>query len=404
MNEQSDRSGGHAEAFLGSEESYRLMVDSVVDYAIIMIDPEGLVASWNEGAERLKGYQAREIIGQHFSRFYPPEAIAAGLPNQELRMAAEQGRFEDEGWRLRKDGSRFWANVIMTALRDQNGVIRGFAKVTRDLTERNETAEALQKASAYTRSLIEASLDPLVTISPEGKITDVNGATEKVTGCNREELIGTDFSGYFTSPDKAREGYEKVFRDGQVRDYPLEIRRRDGRGISVLYNASVYRDEKGEVIGVFAAARDITEMKRAEERIRQQSREILELSTPVMQVWQGVVAVPLIGTLDSQRTQQFMERLLDRIVETNSPVALVDIMGVPTIDTQTAQHLIETITAVRLLGAQVVLTGVRPAIAQTLVHLGVDLSGITTRSSLAAGLVVALDMLKLQVLPINESR
>lgn len=172
----------------------------------------------------------------------------------------------------------------------------------------------------------------------------------------------------------------------------------------MLYNASVYRDEKGEVIGVFAAARDITEMKRAEERIRQQSREILELSTPVMQVWQGVVAVPLIGTLDSQRTQQFMERLLDRIVETNSPVALVDIMGVPTIDTQTAQHLIETITAVRLLGAQVVLTGVRPAIAQTLVHLGVDLSGITTRSSLAAGLVVALDMLKLQVLPINESR
>ena len=162
--------------------------------------------------------------------------------------------------------------------------------------------------------------------------------------------------------------------------------------------------EKGEVIGVFAAARDITEMKRAEERIRQQSREILELSTPVMQVWQGVVAVPLIGSLDSQRTQQFMERLLERIVETNSPVALVDIMGVPTIDTQTAQHLIETITAVRLLGAQVVLTGVRPAIAQTLVHLGVDLSGIITRSSLAAGLVVALDMLKLKVITTADQR
>jgi len=189
-----------------------------------------------------------------------------------------------------------------------------------------------------------------------------------------------------------------------VRDYPLEIRRQDGKGVPVLYNASVYRDEQGEVIGVFAAARDITEMKRAEERIRQQSREIMELSTPVMQVWQGVVAVPLIGSLDSQRTQQFMERLLERIVETNSPVALVDIMGVPTIDTQTAQHLIETITAVRLLGAQVVLTGVRPAIAQTLVHLGVDLSGTITRSSLAAGLVVALDMLKLQVTPTTDHR
>ena len=122
-----------------------------------------------------------------------------------------------------------------------------------------------------------------------------------------------------------------------------------------------------------------------------------------MQVWQGVVVAPLIGSLDSQRTQQFMERLLGRIVETNSPVALVDIMGVPTIDTQTAQHIIETISAVRLLGAQVVLTGVRPSIAQTLVHLGVDLSGIITRSSLAAGLQVALDILNLKVCAKNGS-
>lgn len=122
-----------------------------------------------------------------------------------------------------------------------------------------------------------------------------------------------------------------------------------------------------------------------------------------MQVWQGVVVAPLIGTLDSQRTQLFMERLLDRITETNSPVALVDIMGVPAIDTQTAQHLAETISAVRLLGAQVVLTGVRPAIAQTLVHLGIDLSGITTRSSLAAGLQVALNILNLQIVRKNDS-
>jgi rsbT co-antagonist protein RsbR len=116
-----------------------------------------------------------------------------------------------------------------------------------------------------------------------------------------------------------------------------------------------------------------------------------------MQIWDGIVAVPLIGSLDSQRTQLFMERLLERIVDTNSPMALVDIMGVPTIDTQTAQHLIETITAVRLLGAQVVLTGVQPVIAQTLVHLGVDLSGITTRASMAAGLKVAFEAMSLKV-------
>ncbi len=261
----------------------------------------------------------------------------------------------------------------------------------------NSPATMPGSQGAYNRSLIEASLDPLVTIGPDGKITDVNGSTEAVTGRERKELIGTDFSDYFTEPERARAGYQQVFRDGSVRDYPLELRHRDGHVTSVLYNASVYRDEAGNVVGIFAAARDITELKQSEDRIKQQSKEIMELSTPVMQVWEGVVVAPLIGSLDSSRTQQFMERLLDRIVETNSPVALVDIMGVPTIDTQTAQHLIETISAVRLLGAQVVLTGVRPAIAQTLVHLGIDLSNIMTRASLSAGLQVAFDILKVQV-------
>ncbi len=264
-------------AELGGEESFRLLVESVKDYAIVMLDPTGHVVSWNEGAQRIKGWRAEEILGKHFSCFYPPEALQKGFPEQELKAAAKDGRFEDENWRVRKDGSKFWANVVVTALRDKNGRLRGFGKVTRNLTERRQ----------------------------------------------------------------------------------------------------------------------------AEERIQQQSREIMELSTPVMQVWQGVVAAPLIGSLDSQRTQQFMERLLNRIVETNSPVALVDIMGVPTIDTQTAQHLIDTVSAVRLLGAQVVLTGVRPAIAQTLVHLGIDLSDIVTRSSLAAGLQVALEILDLQVVNKN---
>lgn len=141
----------------------------------------------------------------------------------------------------------------------------------------------------------------------------------------------------------------------------------------------------------------LTYIAASEEIVTRQTREILEIATPAVQIWDGVVVAPLIGTLDTQRTQQLMERLLQRIVETKSSVALVDITGVPTMDTHTAQHLTETITAVRLLGAQVVLTGVRPAIAQTLVHLGIDLAGIVTRSSLAAGLRVALDVLNLQV-------
>lgn len=118
------------------EELFRLLVERVRDYAIFALDPNGMVITWNLGAERIKGYSADEIIGHHFSRFYPEEAIRTGWPTTELRLAAAEGRFEDEGWRVRKDGSRFWANVVLTALHDDHGQLRGFAKVTRDMTER----------------------------------------------------------------------------------------------------------------------------------------------------------------------------------------------------------------------------------------------------------------------------
>ena len=150
----------------------------------------------------------------------------------------------------------------------QTPELRGSDKGKRNIPARKRAQEALRQANAYNRSLLEASLDPLVTIGPDGKITDVNGATEAVTGCARATLIGTDFSDYFTDPEKARAGYQQVFREGFVRDYPLELRHRDGRIASVLYNASVYRDEDGNVAGIFAAARDITKRKRAEEALR----------------------------------------------------------------------------------------------------------------------------------------
>ena len=143
-----------------------------------------------------------------------------------------------------------------------------------DITEAKKAKEALEKANAYNRSLLEASLDPLVTISPNGKITDVNRAAEKVTGRSRQELVGTDFSDYFTQPEKARSGYQQAFKEGWVHDYELEVRHRDGHTTPVLYNASVYRDEGGEVVGVFAAARDITSRKRAEEEVRRLNEEL----------------------------------------------------------------------------------------------------------------------------------
>lgn len=256
------------------ESMLRQLVESVPDYAILLLDEQGRVLTWPPAAERLKGWKQEEILGESFARFYTEEDNRKGKPLMELELAARDGRFEDEGWRVRKDGERFWANVVIVALRAPDGAVRGFGKITRDLTER----------------------------------------------------------------------------------------------------------------------------MRAEEKIRKQAQEILEMaSVPVVQVWEGVVLVPLIGTLDSARTQQLMERLLQSVTESGSPVAVIDITGVPTIDTQTAQHLIETISAVRLLGADVVMTGIRPNIAQTLVHLGIDLSSVTTRSSLVGGLRMALETLDLKV-------
>jgi PAS domain S-box-containing protein len=158
----------HAEEKLRfTEESFRLMVESVSDYAIVMLDPHGSVVSWNTGAERIKGYRTEEIVGQHFARFYPPESIAAGTPEKDLECAATSGRFEDEGWRLRKDGSIFWANIVITAIRDQNGILRGFAKLTRDLTARNKVELALTNAKAVAEKANLAKSDFLSSMSHE---------------------------------------------------------------------------------------------------------------------------------------------------------------------------------------------------------------------------------------------
>jgi PAS domain S-box-containing protein len=137
------------------DELFRLLVKSVKDYAIFLLDPTGHVASWNEGAERIKGYKESEIVGQHFSKFYPRAAVESGWPDYELQVAEKEGRFEDEGWRVRKDGSMFWANVVITAVRDESGVLRGFAKVTRDLTERRYAEEALRQSEERYRELVD---------------------------------------------------------------------------------------------------------------------------------------------------------------------------------------------------------------------------------------------------------
>jgi PAS domain S-box-containing protein len=190
-----------------------------------------------------------------------------------------------------------------------------------DITERKRAEEALRLSNAYNRSLIEASLDPLVTIGPDGKITDVNGATEAATGCSRKELIGTDFCEYFTEPAQARAGYEQVFREGTVRDYPLELRHRSGRVMSVLYHASVYRDESGRAIGVFAAARDITERKAADEALRSSETERRRAETALQEAraeLERISRVTTMGALTASIAHEVNQPLAGVVTSANA--------------------------------------------------------------------------------------
>jgi PAS domain S-box-containing protein len=183
---------------------YRLLVETVRDYAIFILDPGGHIITWSAGARRLKGYEAEDIIGQHFSVFYPPEDIAAGKPDHELVVAEAEGRFEDEGWRIRKDGSRFWANVIITAMREQDGTLIGFAKVTRDLTERRQAEEALRDSEQRFRLLVKSVKDyGIFMLDPHGRVASWNEGAESIKGYTADEIIGRHFSTFYPAEDIA---------------------------------------------------------------------------------------------------------------------------------------------------------------------------------------------------------
>jgi PAS domain S-box-containing protein len=257
------------------------LLASIVEFsadAIITMTADGTITSWNRGAERVYGYTEAEVMGRPVSILLP-SGRADELPEIMSRVAKGESTHLETA-RVRKDGQLIKVFMSISPIRDVNGRVVGASTIARDITDdiqaRRTSEERLEAASQYARSLIEASLDPLVTISPDGKITDVNEATVNVTGVTRERLIGTDFSDYFTEPEKARDGYQRAFSEGFVKDYPLTIRHLGGKLVNVLYNASLYRDARGNVLGVFAAARDVTAQKKAEAELAEQRRRELE--------------------------------------------------------------------------------------------------------------------------------
>jgi PAS domain S-box-containing protein len=268
---------------LGIEDPYRRLVEAVHDYAIFLLDPSGHVVTWNPGAERIKGYRAEEILGQHFSRFYPADAIERRWPQQELELAAARGRFEDEGWRLRKDGSRFWASVVITALRDEHGELRGFGKITRDLTERRHHEEMLRQSEERFRLMVDAVKDyAIFMLDADGRVVSWNTGAERIEGYTAAEVLGQHFSAFYPEEARRRRWPEQQLaaarEQGRFEDESLRVRK-DGSSFWAHLVMAPVRDPAGVLRGYAQVVRDLTDRKRIEalEKAERQTNEFLAM-------------------------------------------------------------------------------------------------------------------------------
>jgi PAS domain S-box-containing protein len=376
-----------------TEADFRLMVDSITDTEIVMLDRDGYVLTWNEGARAIKGYAADEVVGRHVSVFYSPEDNATGLAARELSEAASTGRFEGEGWRVRKDGERFWANVVIQPMRDAHGDVTGFVKVTRDLTEPRRQEEELRLASLMLDSITDYEV---VLLGADGTIRTWNRGAELIKGYTASEVIGKNVSMFYVEEDVeaglAKRELSQALQTGRFEGEGWRLRKGGERFWANVVIAPV-RDPGGQHVGFVKVTRDLTERVERERLLQRQRDDILELSTPVIQVWERVLALPIIGTLDSGRAARLTESLLERIATDEAAVVILDISGVPTIDTAVAQHLFKTIQGARLMGAESIISGVRPETAQAMVHLGIDIGGVRSRSTLRDALQLAFGML-----------
>jgi len=255
------------------EGRFQLLVDAVTDYAIYMLDPTGIIASWNSGAQRFKGYVESEILGEHFSRFYTDEDRATELPRRALETAVREGKFEAEGWRVRKDGTHFWAHVVIDPILDARGNLLGFAKITRDLSERKKAQDALKESEERFRLLVQGVTDyAIYMLDPKGHVTNWNAGAQRIKGYQPDEILGEHFSRFYTEEDLAtelpRRALETAAREGRFEAEGWRVRK-DGTRFWASVVIDPINNDQGELIGFAKITRDITERRNAQLALEQ---------------------------------------------------------------------------------------------------------------------------------------
>jgi len=316
------------------DECYRLLLESIREYAIFCLDVDGRVITWNAGAQAIKGYAAHEIIGRHFSTFYPPEAIATQWPQHELAVAAEQGFFEDRGWRVRKDGSLFWADVVIHPLRKDDGRLIGYAKVTRDLTERKHQEESLRQSEERYRLVSDAVGDyAIISLNGEGRVASWNAGAERIMGYKTAEIAGEAFACFYR-PEDAQAGMADAdlaaAACGRLEGEGWRVRR-DGAQFWAQVSMAPLVDDRGQLFGFALIVRDLTEARRLQvlEEAGQRTNEFLamlahELRNPLAPIRNALAVVrnqdlgdPIlrhcVDTIDRQATH--LSRLVDDLVD-----------------------------------------------------------------------------------------
>lgn len=262
-----------------SERRFRLLVEGVVDYAIYMLDPDGIITNWNAGAKRIKGYDAEEAVGRHFEMFYLPDERRAGAPANALRVAREKGKFEAEGWRLRKDGTQFLASVVIDALYE-DGELIGFAKITRDITEKNEAAEALRESERHFRLLVSGVTDyALYMLDPNGIVTNWNAGGQRIKGYLPEEIIGKHFSAFYSSADQTAgrpaRALKHALEHGRYEEEGWRVRK-DGTFFWASVVIDPIRDDENRLIGFAKITRDISERRESQQNLEKIQRQLAE--------------------------------------------------------------------------------------------------------------------------------